>query len=134
MSRVLVIEDNGSIAEGVRANLEMEGYLVRVARDGEEGLALARSWSPQLVILDLMLPRMDGYHVLRALRAESLEMPVLILSARSAELEKSAAFASVPTTTSRSPSVCSSFSRASMRCSAADVARPSIESRPLRRS
>jgi two-component system, OmpR family, alkaline phosphatase synthesis response regulator PhoP len=88
MSRVLVIEDNGSIAEGVRTNLEMEGYLVRVARDGEEGLALAHSWSPQLIILDLMLPRMDGYHVLRALRAESLEMPVLILSARSAELEK----------------------------------------------
>jgi len=85
---VLVIEDNETIAKGVRANLEMEGYTVQIAGDGEDGLRRARTWDPQLVILDLMLPKMDGYHVLRSLRSEGMEMPVLILSARGGEVEK----------------------------------------------
>lgn len=88
MGRVLVIEDNETIAKGVRANLEMEGYTVQIAGDGEDGLRRARTWDPQLVILDLMLPKMDGYHVLRSLRSEGMEMPVLILSARGGEIEK----------------------------------------------
>jgi DNA-binding response OmpR family regulator len=88
MARVLLIEDHESIANGVRANLEIEGYTVRVAADGATGLRVAQEWDPQLIILDLMLPKMDGYHVLRALRSEGLEMPVLILSARGGEVEK----------------------------------------------
>jgi DNA-binding response OmpR family regulator len=85
---ILVVEDNAGIAEGLRENLEAEGYSVEVAPDGEQGLAAARRVRPELVILDLMLPRLDGYHVLRRLRDLGLQMPVLILSALGGEAEK----------------------------------------------
>ena len=88
MSDILLIEDNADIADGLRENLELEGYSVEIAADGEEGLALARARQPRLLILDLMLPRLDGFHVLRRLRDEGFEMPVLILSARADELDK----------------------------------------------
>jgi DNA-binding response OmpR family regulator len=88
MTRVLIIEDNRSIAQGIRTNLELEGYRVEIAADGQVGLERALAWDPSLIILDLMLPRLDGYTVLRALRGEGLETPVLILSARSGEVEK----------------------------------------------
>jgi DNA-binding response OmpR family regulator len=88
MTRILVVEDNADLAYGLRNNLEIEGYEVDVAADGEEGLARARRRRPDLVILDLMLPRMDGFRVLRALRAEALCMPVLILTARGEEADK----------------------------------------------
>ena len=82
MTRVLVVEDNRNLATGLRNNLEIEGYEVDVAGDGAAGLALARSTSPDLIILDLMLPGMDGYRVLKTLREEGIDTPVLILSAR----------------------------------------------------
>ena len=88
MSDILLIEDNADIADGLRENLELEGYSVEVAADGETGLALARNRPPRLLILDLMLPRLDGFHVLRRLRDDGFEMPVLILSARADELDK----------------------------------------------
>jgi two-component system, OmpR family, alkaline phosphatase synthesis response regulator PhoP len=88
MTRVLVIEDNRDIAYGLRNNLEIEGYEVDVAEDGALGLAQARATRPDLVVLDLMLPRMDGFRVLRALRDERLTMPVLILTARGEESDK----------------------------------------------
>lgn len=86
--RVLVIEDNAAIAEGIRMNLAVEGYIVEVAGSGERGLSQARRWDPHLVILDLMLPAMDGYTVLRTLREEGRDVPVLILSARGAETDR----------------------------------------------
>ncbi|MEO5800860.1 MAG: response regulator transcription factor [Gemmatimonadales bacterium] len=86
--RVLVVEDNAAIAEGIRMNLAVEGYVVEVAATGERGLSQARRWDPHLVILDLMLPGMDGYTVLRTLREEGREVPVLILSARGAETDR----------------------------------------------
>ena len=86
--RILIIEDNATIAEGIRMNLALEGYLVEVALSGERGLTQARRWDPHLVILDLMLPGLDGYTVLRTLREEGREMPVLILSARGAETDR----------------------------------------------
>lgn len=88
MTRVLVIEDSSDLAEGLRFNLELEGYSVKVAEDGNTGLAAAREWEPDLVILDLMLPGIDGYQVLRSLRADGRQTPVLILSARGEESDK----------------------------------------------
>jgi two-component system alkaline phosphatase synthesis response regulator PhoP len=88
MTRVLVVEDNPDLAFGLRNNLEIEGYEVLVAGDGPSGLTRARDWLPDLVILDLMLPGMDGYRVLRALRSEGFERPVLILTARGEEADK----------------------------------------------
>lgn len=88
MTRILVIEDNRNLATGLRNNLEIEGYQVDVAADGQTGLALARSSSPDLIVLDLMLPGMDGYRVLKTLREEGSDKPVLILSARGEETDK----------------------------------------------
>ncbi len=88
MKRILVVEDNADLAYGLRNNLEIEGYEVEVAADGEQGLERARLSRPDLVILDLMLPRLDGFRVLRAMRAEALAMPVLILTARGEEADK----------------------------------------------
>ena len=88
MTRVLVVEDSTDLAEGLRYNLELEGYTVKVADDGKAGLALAREWEPDLVILDLMLPGMDGYQVLRSLRGDGRQTAVLILSARGEEADK----------------------------------------------
>ena len=88
MNRILIIEDNPDLAYGLRTGLEIEGYDADVAGDGEVGLDRAREWNPNLVILDLMLPGMDGYRVLRTLRDEGLEMPVLILTARGEETDK----------------------------------------------
>jgi two-component system alkaline phosphatase synthesis response regulator PhoP len=87
-ARILVVEDNSDLAYGLRNNLEIEGYAVDVADDGTTGLARARDASPDLIILDLMLPGMDGYRVLRALRDEGRRMPVLILTARGEESDK----------------------------------------------
>ena len=86
--RVLVIEDNAMIAEGIRMNLALKGHTVEVAGSGERGLTQARRWDPHLVILDLMLPGLDGYSVLRTLREEGHDVPVLILSARGAETDR----------------------------------------------
>ena len=88
MTRVLIIEDNHDLAFGLRNNLEIEGYAVDVAGDGPSGLSCARNARPDLVVLDLMLPGMDGYRVLRQLRDDGLTMPVLILTARGEEADK----------------------------------------------
>ena len=88
MTRVLIVEDNHDLAFGLRNNLEIEGYGVDVASDGPSGLAAARQLRPDLIVLDLMLPGMDGYRVLRQLRDDGLTMPVLILTARGEEADK----------------------------------------------
>ena len=87
-ARILIVEDNANLAYGLRTGLEIEGYDVQVAEDGESGLERARGWKPDLVMLDLMLPGMDGYRVLRALRDGGSEVPVLILTARGEEADK----------------------------------------------
>jgi len=88
VSTVLVIEDNQDLAYGLRNNLEIEGHQVEVAGDGAAGLARVRQSEPDLVILDLMLPGLDGFRVLRALRDEGRHLPVLILTARGDESDK----------------------------------------------
>jgi len=88
VSRVLVVEDNPDLAFGLRNNLEIEGYVVEVASDGRAGLAAARARRPDLVVLDLMLPGLDGLRVLKALREKADGPPVLVLTARSEEADK----------------------------------------------
>ena len=88
MPRILIVEDNPDLAYGLRTGLEIEGYDVQVAEDGETGLERARSWAPDLVMLDLMLPGMDGYRVLKTLREGGSDVPVLILTARGEEADK----------------------------------------------
>ena len=85
---VLVVEDDASIALGLRINLEAEGYRVQMAGDGERALEIARAREPDLVILDVMLPRMNGLEVLQTLRREGMRMPIIILSARNGEMDK----------------------------------------------
>lgn len=92
MTKVLVIEDNANLAFGLTRSLESEGYEVEAAEDGTRGLALARSCGADLIVLDLMLPGIDGYSVLRQLREAGSDVPVLILTARSEEADKVVGF------------------------------------------
>jgi DNA-binding response OmpR family regulator len=86
--KILVIEDDPSILRGLQLNLGMEGYLVRSAADGETGLAMARSERPDLVVVDVMLPRLGGLEVVREIRKDDPDLPVLILSAKGQESDK----------------------------------------------
>jgi len=88
MPRILIVEDNPDLAYGLRTGLEIEGYDAQVAEDGETGLERVSSWHPDLVMLDLMLPGMDGYRVLKTLRESGSDVPVLILTARGEEADK----------------------------------------------
>ena len=88
MSSILLVEDNRDYAATLRANLEREGYEVTVAATGLEGLALAKTSEPDLMILDLMLPTMNGFTVLQRLRDEGRDIPVLVMTALGTEEEK----------------------------------------------
>jgi DNA-binding response OmpR family regulator len=88
MTRVLVVEDNEDLAFGLRNNLEIEGYDVTVTADGEAGLHEALHGNPDLIVLDLMLPKKDGLRVLREIRDVRKEVPVMLLTARGEEVDK----------------------------------------------
>jgi len=88
VTRILVVEDNEDLAFGLRNNLEIEGYDVATAKDGKLGLIAFERIRPDLVILDLMLPEMDGFRVLRALRQNGHATPILVLTARGEESDK----------------------------------------------
>ena len=88
MSRVLVIEDDAAILRGLADNLGFESYEVLTAADGETGLRLLREQKPDVVVLDLMLPRLNGYEVCRKARAEGLSMPIVLLTARGDEADR----------------------------------------------
>ena len=85
---VLIVEDEVNIVDIVRFNLQREGYATLEAYDGEAGLALAREKKPDLILLDVMMPKMMGFDVCRALRAEGDNVPVIILTAREEEEDK----------------------------------------------
>lgn len=80
--RILVIEDEKHIADGLKLNLKLQGYDVKIATDGQSGIEKWQSWNPSLIILDIMLPVMDGYTVLKNIRKKDEKIPVLILSAK----------------------------------------------------
>ena len=86
--RVLLIEDDPSIVSGLELNLSLEGYEVVTALDGERGLKLALEGRPDVVLLDIMLPKLNGLEVLRRLRKANPDLPVLVLTARGEEADK----------------------------------------------
>lgn len=88
MAKILIVEDKKDLVEGLVFNLQAQGYETSVAYDGEEGLSIATKENPDLIILDVMLPKKDGFQVCRALRSEGFDMPVLMLTARSEEADK----------------------------------------------
>lgn len=88
MPRILIVEDNRELAHSVAYNLELEGYDVVVVGDGAAALEAVEQAVPDLILLDLTLPKMDGFRVLERLRADGHEMPVVILSARGEEGDK----------------------------------------------
>ena len=85
---ILIVEDEHAVARGIQYALQQEGYQVAVARSGEEGLEFATNQAPDLVVLDVRLPGMDGFEVLRRLRATGSKAPVLVLTARDDEVDK----------------------------------------------
>ena len=87
MKRILVVEDEASIAFGLRVDLEAEGYLVEVVPDGEAAIARARQGDLDLILLDVMLPKKDGFEVCRELRRSGGTTPIILLTARAQEAE-----------------------------------------------
>src|SRR6218665_1394928 len=82
---ILIIEDDPVMLRGLRDNFEFEGYQVQTAADGDAGLKAALATRPDLIVLDLMLPKVNGYEICRFLREEKLEMPILMLTAKGQE-------------------------------------------------
>lgn len=87
-TRVLIIEDDPDMSMGLRDNLEFEGYEVVSSADGETGLELAREKEPHCVLLDIMLPGMDGFEVCQRLREDRVRAPIIMLTARGQEIDK----------------------------------------------
>ena len=87
-NKVLIVEDERAIVEILKFNLTREGYETLEALDGETGLELGRTADPDLILLDVMLPKMDGFEICRTLRAEGSTVPILMLTAREEENDK----------------------------------------------
>ena len=85
MPSVLIIEDDAALLRGLKDNFEATGFNVHLARDGQKGLSAALAHPPDLILLDLMLPKLNGYEICRALRAKKLEMPIIMLTAKGHE-------------------------------------------------
>jgi two-component system alkaline phosphatase synthesis response regulator PhoP len=88
MSKILIIEDEPDMVLGLKDNFEFEGYEVITASDGATGLERARSQKPDLVVLDIMLPKLSGLEVCKILRGEGFETPIIMLTARGQEIDK----------------------------------------------
>lgn len=88
MTKILIVEDEPNMVAGLRDNFEFEGYEVMSAADGAEGLARAISDSPDLVLLDVMMPKMSGLEVCKQLKAKRPSMPIIMLTARGQEVDK----------------------------------------------
>jgi DNA-binding response OmpR family regulator len=85
---ILLVEDDPAILRGLQMNLSLEGFKVVAARDGEEGLRFARQHRPDLIVLDMMLPKLEGNAVIRQLRLADPDTPIVVLSAKSEEGDK----------------------------------------------
>ena len=86
-NKVLVIDDEKAIADIIKFNLEQEGYTVDTANDGQEGIDKVHKWKPDLVLLDIMMPKKDGFQVLKEIRA-AYNFPVIMLTAKEEEVDK----------------------------------------------
>lgn len=88
MKRILIVEDDVAILRGLKDNLEYESYEVLTAADGAQGYCLIQEKKPDLIILDLMLPKMNGYELCRKVREEGITTPILMLTARGEEVDR----------------------------------------------
>lgn len=88
MPRILIVDDEPEMARGLEDNLRFEGYQTFTATNGEDALGVAAREAPDLVILDLMMPKMSGWEVCRALRAKGIEVPIIMLTARGEEADR----------------------------------------------
>src|SRR6267143_931966 len=82
---VLIIEDDAALLRSLKDNFEAQSYRVHTARDGQEGFTAAVANPPDLLLLDIMLPKMNGYEICRALRAKRMELPIIMLTAKGQE-------------------------------------------------
>ena len=85
LAAILIVEDDAALLRGLKDNFEAQNYRVETARDGESGLSAALAHPPDLMVLDIMLPKMNGYEICRAIRARRLEMPIIMLTAKGQE-------------------------------------------------
>lgn len=88
MKKILIVEDEPNLLRGLQDNLEFEGYAVESASDGDEGLAKILAQAYDLIVLDVMLPKLSGFDVCRSIRKKRIETPVIFLTARGEELDK----------------------------------------------
>jgi DNA-binding response OmpR family regulator len=88
MARILIVDDEPEIVRGLEDNLRFEGYETCAATNGEEGLAKAASEAPDLILLDVMMPRLSGWDVCRELRRRGIDVPVIMLTARAEEIDR----------------------------------------------
>jgi DNA-binding response OmpR family regulator len=88
MHKILIVEDDRHILSGLVDNLKMEGYRTIVARDGKEALRQTKEKSPDLIILDIMLPKLNGFEVCKQLKEKGINIPIIILSARGQEADR----------------------------------------------
>ncbi len=88
MKKIIIIEDDRAILRGLQVNLEYENYKIFTATDGETGYDLIKERKPDLIILDLMLPKMNGYEVCRKVRGEGIYTPIMMLTARGEEIDR----------------------------------------------
>ena len=85
METILIVEDDSTMLRGLKDNFEFAGYTVITADDGEKGLNAALDGKPDLIILDIMLPKINGYEICRLVRKEKLDMPIIMLTAKGEE-------------------------------------------------
>ena len=88
MPKILIVDDEPAIVRGLEDNLHFEGYQTASATNGEDALALALSGAPDLILLDIMMPRTSGWDVCRALREKGIDVPVIMLTARGEEVDR----------------------------------------------
>jgi DNA-binding response OmpR family regulator len=88
MYKILIVEDDKNIMTGLVDNLELEGYKTVIARDGKEALRQAKDKGPDLIILDIMLPKLNGFEVCKELKIQGIKAPIIILSAMAQEADK----------------------------------------------
>lgn len=88
MTKILIVEDEPAMLSGLADNLEFEGYTVATANTGKIGLQKIYEWSPELVLLDVMLPEVSGFDILKKIRKEGINTPVILLTARGEEMDK----------------------------------------------
>ncbi len=88
MQKILIVEDEPDMLMGLQDNLQFEGYQVLTATDGEQALEVAATACPDLIVLDIMLPKLDGFEVCKRLRAKGFDTPIIMLTAKSQEVDK----------------------------------------------